>query len=181
MSGNVFGNSSNSSEHKLDLSLFVHRPCLRRNYIESKIEEDIDSKNQFRIKTLPELISNREAASKNYVDYVFEKVIDFNDLKLVNIKFLKINYQPAVNEHLTPKKYVDNAIDKKSLVRYNQDNDFNNQNLTNINRIILYTQALNTLNDIEVITKAYVDQFHNDNERNRRDLGLGFYDASTFW
>ena len=33
--------------------------------------------------------------------------------------------------------------------------------------------------DNEVITKAYVDQFHNDNERNRRDLGLDFYDEST--
>ena len=30
-------------------------------------------------------------------------------------------------------------------------------------------------NDHEVITKAYVDQFHNDNERNRRDVGLWFY------
>ena len=34
-------------------------------------------------------------------------------------------------------------------------------------------------NDNEVITKAYVDQFHNDNERNRRDLGLSFYNEEV--
>ena len=46
---NVFGNSSNNSEHKIDASLFVQKPYLRSNYIESNIEEDIDLKNQFRI------------------------------------------------------------------------------------------------------------------------------------
>ena len=38
------------------------------------------------------------------------------------------------------------------------------------------TQALN---DNHVITKAYVDQFHNDSERNRRDLGIDFYNESS--
>ena len=33
-------------------------------------------------------------------------------------------------------------------------------------------------NDDEVITKAYVDQFHQENERSGRDLGIGFYDES---
>ena len=31
----------------------------------------------------------------------------------------------------------------------------------------------------EVITKAYVDQFHQENERSRRGLGLDFYDESS--
>ena len=30
----------------------------------------------------------------------------------------------------------------------------------------------------EVITKAYVDQFHQENERSRLDVGLDFYDES---
>ena len=30
-------------------------------------------------------------------------------------------------------------------------------------------------NDNEVITKAYVDQFHQENERSRRDIGIYFY------
>ena len=31
------------------------------------------------------------------------------------------------------------------------------------------------VNDNEVLTKAYVDHFHQENERSRRDLGLSFY------
>ena len=38
------------------------------------------------------------------------------------------------------------------------------------------TQAVN---DNQVKTKAYVDQFHNDNERTRRDLGIKFFDESS--
>ena len=63
-----------------------------------------------------------------------------------------------------------------SVVRNNQDNDFNNNNLTNINSITLNKQAEN---DKEVITKAYVDQFHQENERSRRDLGINFYDEPS--
>ena len=47
---NVFGSSSNCSEYKIDTSLFVQRPYLRTNYIESDIEADIDLKKQYRIK-----------------------------------------------------------------------------------------------------------------------------------
>ena len=43
---NVFGNSSNNSGNKIDTSLFVQKPYLRTNYIESSLEEDIDFKNQ---------------------------------------------------------------------------------------------------------------------------------------
>ena len=38
------------------------------------------------------------------------------------------------------------------------------------------TQAVN---DNEGITKTYVDQFHQTNERSRRDVGLDFYDESN--
>ena len=65
---NVFGNSSNNSDNKIDTGLFVRKPYLRTNYIERIIEEDINLKNQFRIKNLPDPISLGEAASKNYVD-----------------------------------------------------------------------------------------------------------------
>ena len=68
---NVFVNSSNNSEQKIDTSLFVQKPYLRTNYIEANIEEDLDIKNQFRIKYLPDPFSIREAASKNYVDNLF--------------------------------------------------------------------------------------------------------------
>ena len=134
---NVFGNSSNNSDNKIDTSLFVQKPYLRTNYIEANIEEDIDLKDQYRIKNLPNPISIKEAVSKNYVD---------------------------------------NSIDEISIVRNNRDNDFGNYNLTNINSITLNKQAEN---DNEVITKAYVDQFHEENERSRRDLGIDFYNESS--
>ena len=149
---------------------------MRTNYVESNIEKDIDLKNQFRFKNLPDPVSVNEPASKNYVDNIFKNDIDFNDVNLENIKFVKVNYQPAVIEYLTAKVYVDTAIDEPSLVRNNQDNDFGNYDLTNINSITLIKQAEN---DNEFITKAYVDQFHQEKERSRQDLGLDFYDESS--
>ena len=178
---NVFGNSnSNDNTNKIDASLFVQKPYLRTNYIEANIEEDIDSKNQYRIKSIPDLISVREAASKKYSDNLFNDSsivkniahIDMNDRNITNARFIQVNQLPQINSHLTAKLYVDNAIDEPSLVRNNQDNDFGNCNLTNINSITLNTQAVN---DNQVFTKAYVDQFHQENERSRRDLGLDFY------
>ena len=65
---NVFGNSSSNSESKIDTSLFVQKPYLRTNYIEANIEEDIDFKNQYRIKNLPNPINITEACNKNYND-----------------------------------------------------------------------------------------------------------------
>ena len=181
---NVFGNSSNNSEQKIDTSLFVQKPYLRTNYIESNIEENIDLKNQYRIKNLPDPISNTEACSKNYVDNLFNDPsiiknsahIDLNDKNITNARYIQVNQLPQIDSHLTAKLYVDNAIAETSLVRNNQDNDFNNSNLTNINSITLNKQAEN---DNEVITKAYVDQFHQENERSRRDVGLDFYDESN--
>ena len=175
MPKNVFGNSNSNDNSKIDTSLFVQKPYLRHNYIEANIEEDIDLKNQYRIKNLIDPINLQDACNKNYIDILFENDIDFNDVKLENIKFVKVNYAPAHPNHLTPKVYVDASINESSLVRNNQDNDFNNNNLTNINSITLNTQAVN---DNQVITKAYVDQFHQENERSRRDLGIDFYDES---
>ena len=59
----VFGNSSNNFDNKIDTSLFVQKPYMRIDFIESNIEEDIDLKNQYRMKQLPDPISIREAVS----------------------------------------------------------------------------------------------------------------------
>ena len=157
---------------------------MRTKYIESNIEEDIDLKNQFRIKKLPDPISIREAASKNYVDTKFNDSsivknnahIDLNDRNITNARFIQANQLPQINSHLTAKIYVDTEIDQSSVVRNKKDNNFGNYNLTNINTITLNKQAEN---DNEVITKSYVDQFHQENERNRRDLGIDFYNESN--
>ena len=99
-----------------------------------------------------------------------------NDRNITNARFLQVNQWPQIDSQLTQKLYVDHAIDEPSLVRNNHDSDFNNNNLTNINSTTLNTQAVN---DNQVITKAYADQFHQKNERSRRDLGLDFYHESS--
>ena len=182
----VFGNNSSSydNDNKIDTGLFVQKPYLRFNYIESNIEEDIDLKNQFRIANLPDPISIREPASKNYVDNKFNDPsiikntghIDLKDENITNARFIQVNQLPQIDSHLTAKLYVDNCNDKSSSTRNNQDNDFNNYNLTNINSITLNTQAAN---DNQVNTKAFVDQFHQENEQFRRDLGIDFYNETS--
>ena len=181
---NLFGISSHDNNNKIDTSLFVQKPYLRTDYIESNIEEDIDLKNQFRNKNLPDPISIRESASNNYVDNLFNDPsiiknnahIDLNDSSIFNARFIQVNQLPQIDFRLTAKLNVDIAIDEKSLVRNNKDNDFGNFNLTNINSITLNKQAEN---DNEVINKAYVDQFHQENEQSRQDVGLDFYNESN--
>ena len=154
---------------------------LRTKYTESNIEEYKDLKNQCWIKNLPDRISIREAVSKKNVDKLINNPnelknathIDLNDRNITNARFIQVNQLPQIDSHLTAKLYVDNTIDEYSLVRNNKDNNFNNFNLTKINSITLNTPAVN---DNQVITKSYVDHFHNDKERNRRYLGLAFYD-----
>ena len=115
---NLFGSSSNNSENRIDTSLFVQKPYLRTSYIEANIEEDIDIKNQIRIKKLPDPISIREAASKKYVNKKFNDAsviknttqTDFNDKNHNNVRFIKLSSFTAIPEHLTSKMYVDQAI-----------------------------------------------------------------------
>ena len=181
---NVFGNSSRYKNNKIDTSLFVQKPYLRTNYIESNIEEDMNMQNQFKIINLPCPRENSDAVCKPYVDNLFNDSsiikntahIELNDRNNTNARFIQFNQLPQFESHLTAELYVDNAIDEVSLVRNNQDNDFNNYNLTNINSITLNKP---TENDNEVITKAYVDQFHQENESSRRDLGIGVFDESS--
>ena len=93
---NVFGNSSHDNNNKIDTSLFVQKPYLRINYIESNIEEDIDLKNQYKMKNLPDPLSIREACSTNYVDNLFNDPsiikntahIDLNDRNITNARFI---------------------------------------------------------------------------------------------
>ena len=96
---------------KLILVFFVQKPYLRTNYIESNLEEDIDLKNQFRIKNLPDPISIREAASKNCVDNLFNDPsiiknnahIDLNDRNITNARFIQVNQLPQIDSHFDSK------------------------------------------------------------------------------
>ena len=55
---NVFGKRSSSYDNgnKIDTILFVQKLYMRTNFLEANIEEDIDLKNQYRIKHLPDPI-----------------------------------------------------------------------------------------------------------------------------
>ena len=45
---------------------------------------------------------------------------DFNDNKLTNINSITINNNPTDDNHVGNKKYVDDEIDKNTIVRFNQ-------------------------------------------------------------
>ena len=165
---NVFGNSSNNSDNKIDTSLFVQKPYLRTNYIESNVEEDIDLKNQYRIKNLPDPISIREAASKNYVDNLFNDPsiiknsahIDLNDRNITNARFLSVNQLPQIDSHLTAKLYVDNAISDRvnedTLLRLDPDEKLER------GHILLNSTLTTPKTTLEIPTKNYVDNKFND-------------------
>ena len=181
---NVFGNSSSISDNKIDTSLFVQKPYLRTNYIEANIEEDIDFKNQFRIKNLPDPISIREAASKHYVDNLFNdpsivkntEHIDLNDRNITNARFIQVNQLPQKDSPLTAKLYVDNQIDQSSLWRVDPNETLDSDNQDSI---LLNSTLTSPMKIIEIPTKACIDDLHDENERSRRDLGIDFYDESS--
>ena len=96
--------------------------------------------------------------------------IDLNDTNNTNARFIQVNHVPQIDSHSTAKLYVDHSIGEPSVVRNNKDINFKNNILLNKNSI-----SLNKLKiDDEVITKAYVDQFHNDNDKTRQVLGIDF-------
>ena len=78
---------------------------------------------------MPDRISIREAYSKNYVNKKFNDLslientapVDFDDENLDNVRFIKVNSIPTLEEHLTPKLCVDqaisNGVDEPSLLR----------------------------------------------------------------
>ena len=180
---NVFANNSSSYDNgnKIDTSSFVQKPYLRHNYIEANIEEDIDLKNQFRIKNLPDTISIKEAASKNYVDNELNDPsiiksnnphpdIDLNYKNIINVGLIEINCWPEYGDQVTSKLYVDNfvrkSVDESTLLRLDLDE---NLNLDEQDSILLYS-TLSSLETgielsrtkIELPTKNYVDKKFDD-------------------
>ena len=166
---NVFGNSnSHDNGNKVDTSLFVQKPYLRINYIESNIEEDIDLKNQFRIKNLPYPEDKSDAVCKSYVDSLFNdssllknsKHIDLNDRNITNARIIQVNQLPQIDSHLTAKLYVDNTIsdgvNESSLLRLDPD-----EKLTQ-DTIVLNSTITSQKTKIELPTKNYVGNKFND-------------------
>ena len=183
---NVFGNSSNNSDNKIDTSLFVQKPYLRTNYIEANIKEDIDLKNQHRINNLPDPISIRKAASKNYVDNKFIDPsiikniahIDLNGRIITNAQFIKVNQLPQIDSHLTAKLNVDNAIsdatDESSLLRLDPYEKLQQDS------IILNFTLTSPKTIIELPTINYVDKKFNDSSIIKNTDHVDFNDKNLY-
>ena len=101
---NVFGNSSNNSDNKIDTSLFVQKSYLRHNYIETDIDHDINLKDQYRIINLPNPVNNRDAVNKIYIDTKIADIIKRNIqnddyisfLDNDNVEYKLVKYRPKI-------------------------------------------------------------------------------------
>ena len=222
--GRAISESSNSTAG-------VTKSYVRANYNESSMEEDIDMKNQFKIKNLPNPSNLQDPTTKYYVDSKTNNFVpiseldnnsivrnnknnNFNGNTITGLESIYVNRDPQYDLELTTKQYTDKSIDEFSLlrlhkdeklqlagkdfitlesnlttpktllyiplntnlVRRDRDNDFDNHSLYNVSSISVTSQAVN---DNELVSKAYVDSFHQENERTRRDVGLEFYDESN--
>ena len=97
---NVFGNSPSSLNDgkKSDTCFFVQNLYLKTNYLDSNIEEAINLKNQFRIKSLSCPIQNLDAVCNSDVENrlndpsILRNIshVDFNDKNLDNVRFIEV-------------------------------------------------------------------------------------------
>ena len=169
LSINVFGNSSKNYEKLIDTSLIVQKPYLRAIYIEANFEEDIDLKNQYRIKNLPHPICIREATSKSFVDNKCNDPsirlntghVDFDHKNLNNVRVFKVSSLAAIPEHLTGKTYVDQAmsdgVEKLSILRLDPDEKLR---LDEQNYILPNSDLRLPKTIIGLLKKSYVDSLH---------------------
>ena len=84
--------------------------------------------------------------------------VDFSDKNLDNVRFIKVNSKPILEEHLTLKIYVDQAIsdgvDESTLLRLDLDEKLrlNEQDSTVLNFTLTLPKTI-----FELPTKSYVD------------------------
>ena len=118
---------------------------------------------------MPDPISIREAVSKNYVDNVFNDPsiikntdrVDFNDKNLDNVHSIKVNSFQTLEEELTPKYDVDQAIsqcvDDSSLLRFDFDENLDEQDSIVPNSSLILPKTI-----LKLPTKSYVNRRLND-------------------
>ena len=123
--------------NKIDTNLFVKKPYLRTNYLESNIEENIDLKNQYRNKNIPDSLSIREAVSKIDVDHAI--ILGVNEsllLKLHPDAISKLDERgyilldstvtsPRTTLEKPTNIYVDNKFKDPSIIRNTAHVEFN--------------------------------------------------------
>ena len=102
---NVFGNSNNNDNNKIDTSKFVQKSYLRSNYIETDLDHDINLKNQYRIINLSDPINNKDGVNKIYIDNKVSDMIKRNIqnddytsfLDNDNVEYKLIKYRPKIS------------------------------------------------------------------------------------
>ena len=151
---------------------------MRSKYIELNNEEDIDKKNQFKIKKLPCPVEISHVVRKVYVGSGLKDPsiirssahVDFNDKNPDNVRFVTVISLPAIREHLEPKIYVVEPIcydvDGSSLLALDLDEKLNLEDQVSI---FLNCTLRSPKTIVEIPTKSYVDRLH-ENKRSRRDL-----------
>ena len=129
--------SSSQSDSQIDTSNFVKKSYPKTNYIETNMEEDIDMKNQFYIKNLPNPINSNDCMNKIYADTNYLKISNYDNNSIVridkNMNFnsttftgfdsIYVNRDPIYDTELATKQYTDNIITDESIVTNTQHTD----------------------------------------------------------
>ena len=131
-------------------------------------------------KIIIEMPTKKNADSKLNDPSILENTdhVDLNDKDIDNVHSIKVNSFPTLEEQLTPKIYVDQAISNtvdESLLRLDPDEKLNldEQDSTFLNSYLKLQKKI-----IEIPTKNYVDSLHEING-NRRDLSSVFNDQDN--
>ena len=129
---NVFGNSNNNDNNKIDTSKFVQKSYLRSNYIETDLDHDINLKNQYRIINLSDPINNKDGVNKTYIDNKVSEMIKKNIQNDDYISFLDSDnneykltkYKPKLT--LTKMILFNRSSLSNEFVYYYKDNNIAN-------------------------------------------------------
>ena len=99
----MFGSTSRNTDNKVVTSLLFHKPYLKTKFIKTKIEEEIDMKNQFRINNLKDPFRQRSSFEKlcwyftlRSEDNTNSSQVDFDDRNPDRTRFVEVNSTPAV-------------------------------------------------------------------------------------
>ena len=136
---NVFGNSnSNDNKNKIDTSLFVKKPYLKSNYMETDIDHDINLKHQYKIINLPQPTIDKDGVNKIYIG---NKIVDIIKRNIQNDDYLS---------------FIDNVNNECKLKRYHTDKLLTDETLFQLKNI---GNQSNTKWSYEILDQNGSDQF----------------------
>ena len=102
--------------------------------------------------------------------------INLNEGNITNAWSIQVNQWPQFDSHVAVELYVGWSVEESSLLRLDPDE---NLKLDEQNSIFLNSFSTLPKTKIEIPKKAYFDSLHDENERNRKDLGLAFHDEEV--